>query len=486
MAAKKSYNRFFIIFQEEDKGYGIGPGRMPTGYVKVETKNDKGKVTAYVQNLKPFENGECLYKCYLISHKDGKDSVAYLGIMNIDEFGRGESSWESGADNAFDTKLSIDKFNAAAIIVDREDADSVVAPLAGYMSKEKFEWRSAIPNPKAKAVQPAVQTDEDKPEDESVESIMFSKYEKEISGIIEGEAEVLSESLEVKEEEAPVENVSANEPEEKREYVNIIDQAEESAANYTRDKHKHNKKDDKKKKKNLYGHMQDMNLSPYSALMGYPNCMGQQQLPMGMSMGMPASMHMGCPFMTGNQNMMGMGLMGMDYQNFMGYPNMMGMETMDDLDNDAEEGRDMIKDALEDILEDYEEIKMDKDFPSCRLWKVDMDKYQRDGRKMFVFPCYDLIFYPFLNNANINIQNSMKKYGHYLFGIQYQDKGDRQAGRALRRLVFGIPGTNNPFEQPFPGMGDFVSWIPSSKGSKDMGYWVMMYDPITGIIGQND
>jgi hypothetical protein len=94
LSSKKSYNRFFIIFQEEDKGYGMGPDRPPTGYAKVETKNDKSKVTVYVQNLKQFESGECLYRCYLISHQDDKDCTVYLGLMNIDDLGRGECSWE--------------------------------------------------------------------------------------------------------------------------------------------------------------------------------------------------------------------------------------------------------------------------------------------------------------------------------------------------------------------------------------------------------
>jgi hypothetical protein len=52
VAAKRSYSRYFIISQEDEKGYSTDSNKFPTGYAKVERKNDKCRVSYYVQNLK--------------------------------------------------------------------------------------------------------------------------------------------------------------------------------------------------------------------------------------------------------------------------------------------------------------------------------------------------------------------------------------------------------------------------------------------------
>lgn len=445
MAAKKSYNRFFIIFQEEDKGYGTGPDRPPTGYVKVETKSDKSKITVYVQNVKPFENGECLYKCFLISHQDEKDSVAYLGIMDIDELGRGESSWESSAENAFDTKTSIDKFNAAAIVAEREGMGVIVAPLAGYMSKEKFEWRSKIPLQKHNEVKETVQEVKEEKitcEEPYEEAAKFEEYEKQISEMVsskdglrpaKGVKEPVSEEIDVSEDRSETKEIKIPEDESEtdnrdinntddsknEDYEEYVDNDFEEEDDEIRNKHKHDNKycehkcEEYKYDKKDYKNYDD------------------------------------------------------DYNEYMGYSKY--------------DCRNMMKKLLEDILEEYEEVDMHKELKDCRMWKVDMNKYRKDKNKIYKYPCYDLIFYPMLNNPYCNYYHYIRRHGHYLFGIEYDRK--RQAGRALRRLVFGIPGSNNIFDQPFQGLTGFTTWIPSSSKSTE-GYWIMMYDPMTGMVSQ--
>lgn len=392
MSAKKSYNRFFIIFQEEDKGYGIGPDRPPTGYVKVETKGDKGKVTVYAQNLKPFEDGECLYKCYLISHQDKKDDVVYLGIMNIDELGRGESSWESGAENAFESKVSVEKFNAAAIVVESKGIDRLVAPLAGYMSKEKFEWRSKMPVKHQK--QEAEVYVEAPVQQVSEEAKKFEVYERQVEEIASKvEAQKALETAKTDEIE----------PEDVRKPDEVIEEKTEEDL-----ERKHKQKDKSH----------------------------------------PCSEHGG-----------------------------KGPSHYDP--------RTMLKKFLEDILEDCEELDMSKRIKDCRMWKIDMKKYSKDMHKVYKFPCYDLVFYLMMNNPYCNYNNYIKKHGHYLFGIQYEKDDDRQGRRSVRRLVFGIPGVNAPADQPFQGVTGFITWTPSKDNSSE-GYWLMAYDPMTGLVTSLD
>lgn len=44
LANKKSYSRYFIILQEDEKGHSISPEKQSSGYAKIEMKNDKCKV----------------------------------------------------------------------------------------------------------------------------------------------------------------------------------------------------------------------------------------------------------------------------------------------------------------------------------------------------------------------------------------------------------------------------------------------------------
>lgn len=52
LTQKKSYSRYFIILQEDEKGYSQASDKMSSGYAKIEIKNDKCKISYYVQNLK--------------------------------------------------------------------------------------------------------------------------------------------------------------------------------------------------------------------------------------------------------------------------------------------------------------------------------------------------------------------------------------------------------------------------------------------------
>lgn len=421
MSAKKSYNRFFIILQEEDKGFGVGPDRPPTGYVKVETKNDKSKVTVYAQNLKPYETGEYLYRCYLISHQDGKDSTAYLGIMNIDESGRGESSWESAAEDAFETKVPVEKFNAAAIVADQEGNDAVIAPLAGYMSKEKFEWRSGII--KGGHITPDVETaDEEVTKEEQKEAAKFEEYEKQVADAVR-EREVNNIEIEDEADVQPAQNIiEAEKPEEE-----------------LRGKHKHKEKheecehhEEKEKHEECEHHEEKEE---------HEECEHTEV----------QEHHEECEHHEEHE------------YNKHYYEEYCMMST-----------RRMMGKMFEDMLMDYDEMEKHKDLKDCRLWKVDMDKCRRDGYMVQMYPCYDLIFYPMIYNPSVNYFKYIAKRGHYLFGIRYGKK------KEVMEIIFAIPGKNKPADQPFGGRTGFVRWIP--WGRDENGYWVMIYDPVTGII----
>lgn len=450
MSSKKSYNRFFIIFQEEDKGYGMGPDRPPTGYAKVETKNDKSKVTVYVQNLKPFESGECLYRCYLISHQDDRDSTVYLGLMNIDELGRGECTWECSADNAFDSRVPIDKFNGAAIVVDREGVDRVIAPLAGYMSKEKFDWRSKL----AALKKNAAHINEEKAEI-SEEAKKFEAYEKSIEvpaaeeTVTQAKADVIAKVETEKKTEAKAQ-VETAEKVETAAKVAVAEKAEPVEKPETYDK--------------VGAAAKPQTVDKFEKVEAVEKGAETETLEKMATENIHASLredevHPNAENVQDDQRHKHKESKCINHQYL----------------SDAKHNfRHIMRKMLEDILADYEKMDKHKELRDCILWKVDMQKCRRDIHKCGIYPCYDLVFYPMMYNPICNYYNYISKHGHYLFGIKY-DKD-----RKVMALLFGIPGMKKACDQPAGGRTGFLKWV--SFGPSEDGYWIMMYDPITGAV----
>jgi len=56
------YHRSFLIFTHEDSRNG--EGREPSGYVKIEIRDGRGKLCCQVSNLR--ESNDAVYKLYLI------------------------------------------------------------------------------------------------------------------------------------------------------------------------------------------------------------------------------------------------------------------------------------------------------------------------------------------------------------------------------------------------------------------------------------
>ena len=132
MASNNEYKRYFIILQEDDKGYELSPGKIPTGYVKIEVKNNKVRLNAFIQNIKLEDRVE--YRLILVS--SAKKLAVDVGKIIIDGSGRGELSYELEPDNVMKSGLSIGDFNVAAVTC----GSSI--PLSGYTGRDKLEWKS--------------------------------------------------------------------------------------------------------------------------------------------------------------------------------------------------------------------------------------------------------------------------------------------------------------------------------------------------------
>ena len=137
MTTKKSYSRYFIILQEEEKGYSLASDKLPSGYAKIEIKNDKCKISYYVQNLK--KELEPYHMILICSKKDVK-KIIKLGNLNIDDNGRTEINMEFDSEDIDGSKISIEKVVGASIVKISEN--NLIPVMQGFITTENLvEWK---------------------------------------------------------------------------------------------------------------------------------------------------------------------------------------------------------------------------------------------------------------------------------------------------------------------------------------------------------
>jgi hypothetical protein len=135
---KKSYSRYFIILQEDEKGYSLDSDKIPSGYAKLEMKNNKCKISYYVQNLRKEKQP---YYMILICGKKDVNKIIKLGKLNIDDYGRVDISHEYDMENIADTGISAEKIIGAAIVKFLDT--NVISIMSGFSTSDKpNEWKN--------------------------------------------------------------------------------------------------------------------------------------------------------------------------------------------------------------------------------------------------------------------------------------------------------------------------------------------------------
>jgi hypothetical protein len=118
------YHRYFVSLQPDGKGYDY-KGKEPIGRCILESKGNKGKISLWVQDLKP----EVLYKIVLVFLEKEQYTGVPLGTIFVDEKGKGEFKGEFPSVLMTDT-LGLDSFTAVALLAPHR-AD-LICPLVGY------------------------------------------------------------------------------------------------------------------------------------------------------------------------------------------------------------------------------------------------------------------------------------------------------------------------------------------------------------------
>ena len=143
MANNLKFNNVILMLKEEDRGFG--GDKPPAGYIRLEVRDGKGKITAMVQNLKDSDEYNN-YKLYLIKYHEGEIYPALMGIIPVKN-GRGEITREINPLNVEDTKLHADDFNIGVVVLEHKSTGRtyIKCPLASYKGK-KVKWIESFEN----------------------------------------------------------------------------------------------------------------------------------------------------------------------------------------------------------------------------------------------------------------------------------------------------------------------------------------------------
>lgn len=190
------YRKTFLIFSQEDTGFGTG--QEPSGHIKIEVMDNRGKLLAQVANLK--EDYRFDYKLYILKCAESQVSYVCAGSIPLQK-GRGELKWEFDPDNVGTTGISIDAYDTAAVLVEYKDktGQDIVCPLAAYKDK-KVPWRD-----KVKGLLYPVQP----------EPVNMEEYMPKVENIFSGIGNSIGSSSENSNEnisENSIENISMEEP----------------------------------------------------------------------------------------------------------------------------------------------------------------------------------------------------------------------------------------------------------------------------------
>lgn len=165
MKNKFKYGRYFILFKQEDKGYGNI--NSPSGFIQLDVKADKCRFSAVVQDFGDMvDKFDC--NLYIIKCREKDFKKVCLGKIPINN-GKGETYWDINPEDIKGSGLTLQDFDVISLLLEDKNGESkrIICPLAAYIG-EKVEWRKKL---------------EDYKKRESIEIIEDIKEEKEITDI---------------------------------------------------------------------------------------------------------------------------------------------------------------------------------------------------------------------------------------------------------------------------------------------------------------
>ncbi|WP_138204366.1 hypothetical protein [Haloimpatiens lingqiaonensis] len=439
MASKKSYSRYFIILQEDERGFGLSSGKAPTGYAKIETKNSKCKISYYVQNLKPDDK----YSMLLICGKKGCKSLINIGNMRLDEQGRADVSYEYDEENIGGSNTSVDKIIGAAIA--RIMDNNVISLMSGFITTDiPKDWKTYnminindnrelgnIFDSYEAEIERSKETIEDNHKELKASEKSKAKYTKAPENKNFNEKDNREKTEEAK-KECTGENKKAVENEDRKEYEEIENKVQINENNQNEQLEINNENIDinKERNKDIEDEINDISENQHHVENIEEINENGKKNSQKITQKNQDIRDNKCDCIEKNQ-----------------YP-MKSMENFfEDLGNGFEKYCDIFPKIHKSVwykipAEDIEHM-------------CDMSDYDK----------YVIMYYPM-----INYYSYIKDYKHYLVGYKYDENCK------IKYIMYAIPGSKSPNCQPFKGKTGFVTWMKSYNLDENQGYWIMFYD----------
>lgn len=445
MSAKKSYSRYFIILQEDEKGFSVDANKFPTGYSKIENKNNKCKISYYVQNLNKSKEP---YYMILICSKKNEKKLIKLGKMNIDDYGRAEISYEYDINNIANSGISMDKIKGAAIVHFEETR--MRAALTGFISGTRLEeWKNYS------IIENKVQSREDKNDtDEQIDKI---KEEKNENSDFEDNRDIVKDK-EVK-EKIQIKKEKIHDNKNKLEN-NIFDEYEKNIESSK------NPNSDTRESNDVNGNESDNITEDFHDISNITSKSNNSENKVAKKRDDIAKEqeHMGEEIRNKDKEKCECKCRDKHKEKYECKCN----DKYKDNEGDKDYPVEMLGEFFKNLAKDLEEVTdVCPEIGKCRWYKVPVEKLENINETSD-FNKYTVLYYPM-----ICYYPYIKKYGHYLVGYKCDSKG------RMRYLVYAIPGTKIMNDQPFGGATGFTTWVCKDYTDDKMysvGYWVMFYD----------
>lgn len=447
----RRYRRYFVILEGAEEGFESKKNKKPKGYAKIETRNGKGVLNCYVQNLKYFEGAEWIYRGYLIGTKKEKPVYAQMGVIVIDQDGKGELNWKFDVENVDGRGSNFDDFNVIAVIAENGKkgiAQEINAPLVGFIDKRKTEWKHALKE--------EIQKEQKGPLKEEAEASFIRE-----EGFHEEPASQAKESVEVDFEGEKTE-MPSEEREIKLQAAELI-QEEKTGMPETVEKEAgegQEKIQEEKEKKQDAGQHQEIEKD-------FEEKTGEAME--------TAGQHSHDPNVFEGERTVAAESAGAE--------NAKKEAEQEFIRQTAGPGYQsqyfkMVCEYIQNVLKYYPKVEpFEKNMEGCSWWKISCN-HQTLYRQFMPFYGYMYPMYPYTRHM-ASCSDLIYKYQHYIFGIKKDEQGE------VIHYLYGIPGRFLLSEQPDQGMTGFVYWHPleDKKAERgDYGYWILHIDAKTGHV----
>lgn len=218
--------RKFVILEEQPDYYKKVQGITPKGHMNIEVRDGRGRLTLNVDNLKINPDEEKLYKACLIG-LDNKNFVDVdLGVIVLNERGKGSLEWRFDPTSVGGTSLSIERFNnvlVKEVDISNENNDMVV-PLSGYIYKKDGSLVKLMKKQAEKEISKKQEIEKQEIEEAQIEEIVANNGE-----VLEDvEPEEAHEQLKTEEDNIQEDTyIDFEEKASKEEYIEEVEKVEE-------------------------------------------------------------------------------------------------------------------------------------------------------------------------------------------------------------------------------------------------------------------